>query len=224
MLLLSVRGELIMKKYCLFLHMLGVLMMIGHVQGATREALMDLVPTDIQAIPGYSARIVCSYTDKVDAAGRIYGAKDRQPRYMGEVVFKIWAEKQEVGQILLQWYPQCDIYPGHTLRNILRLRDITIGEDTFFGAPHRLQKRGFGTQALETLFVSLRQRSALSPSTHVWLECKTYKPYLPGWYGSFGFKKETTPRSLTDEGVQYMSVPLLQTKFPHHKKLKAATS
>lgn len=85
-----------------------------------------------------------------------------------------------------------------------------------------LQKKGYGSMALETLFKALRESPDFPDTLPIYLEAPTYVGHLVPWYTSFGFKGQYTPQAVLDEMVQYMAVPVGKTKFPFYKRHKPA--
>jgi hypothetical protein len=217
-----------LKKY--FLLIIGcVLLASQFALSATNINLVELVDTTkTHRISFYSTSLKCTYSDKLDSRGNIFisgGSQKKQSVSMATIEFDILKDTEgKVGKIMMQWYPKTTPYRTSLQKEkILRLRHIEVGQDNPFGPPHRLQKHGHGTMAMETLLTILRQSNYFPEGTELWLECQTFKPYLSPWYEKFGFTNQPTPPALIEDGVRYLAVPLKSTKFPLHKKrIKAA--
>jgi hypothetical protein len=197
------------------------------------EELVEIISkSKFHRVPGYPVGLQCKYSDTLDKSGSIHGTvahlKAKGVLSMGEVELHVLLgeEKQDIGTFMLQFFSNGENYGAPSKdkpkSSILRIRDIFIGESfgSTFGPPHELQKKGYGTMALETLFTVLRLSQTLPDTTQVWLECPTFKAHLKPWYESFGFEIKDTPQSLLQEYVVYMAVPLSKTKFPLVKKRK----
>ena len=215
---------------------LGLFFLIDQTFSAAAHESEDLVEiisrSKLHKVPGYAVSLRCKHSDTLDKSGGIHGTaahlKSKGVLPMGEVELHVLLgeEKQDIGTFMLQFFSNGGNYGAHSRdlgkEPILRIRNIFIGKDVAFGPAHALQKKGYGTMALETLFTVLRTSETLPETTQVWLECPTFKAHLQPWYKSFGFKTKDTSQSLLQDYVVYMSVPLTKTKFPLSKKRKAA--
>lgn len=144
--------------------------------------------------------------------------------------FNIMKDGQSVGALNTQWIPDPAAYFGELYYGttpMLRIANISIGHGLGDGVvlgtfdKNNLQRHGYGTQAMESLFVALR-KSDFPKDARICLECPTYADHLSKWYASFGFGDIYTPQEIRDVSVKYMAVTLGKVKFPLHTKHKAA--
>lgn len=117
-------------------------------------------------------------------------------------------DDQEIGEILLQYYPQGGYYNTGGQTPTLRLRHIEI--------KNGFRREHHATRALETLFRQLRASPLLPKNTEIWLEYSSCYPYLEKLYTDFGFEGTQEP-SFAETKV--LRVNLHKTRFPYYSKM-----
>ena len=123
--------------------------------------------------------------------------------------FEIFACKDNnpIGNIALVWYPNSKTSPHEIVFSdhpFLYIENIYIGTEKIEGEPHHLHKQGYGTMAMQTLFILLYKSKLFPSNTEITLECPTYVSHLDKWYRSLGFEVVTT-EGASKKDSQYMS-------------------
>ncbi len=135
--------------------------------------------------------------------------------------------ERTVGVLYLQYYKKADTRYYTIEGPMLRISNFSIGDVACPSSlsildKNPLQKQGYGSMAMETLFKALRESPDFSNIWPIFLEAPTYVKHLVPWYEKFGFTSQYTPPEAAAGMVQYMAVSVGKTKFPYYKKHKPA--
>lgn len=176
-------------------------------------------------IPGYRAHLEMYLRPAMKDADADFKPWDKKHLFDFNIVVGEGAEKQTVGALYVEYVKTPDPRFYKVTKPIVRIHNISVGEvecpySLGQGDQSPLQKQGYGSMALETIFSALRKSPDFGNDTMIFLEAPTYVAHLVPWYKSFGFTEQFTPAAMQAEMVSYMAVKIGATQFPYFKKTK----
>ena len=126
----------------------------------------------------------------------------------------------KVGYLTTQWMPNEPI--GTKTYSVFHIEFVGVGPGLIrpglkvsMVKPNALQKRGYGSMAMETLLVAVKK--CFPGNTFVLLQCPA-DDHLSPWYEKFGSK--TYQKISTSLPFVFKSLRIKQARFPYYQALK----